>query len=342
MAAALFAAAHILRLPKEGEVKPPKAIEDRTVRSYTSAEMLRSPKFYLLFLSLVCIAAIGNSFFSFLRDYAVSLGFSTATAAALVGLCSVCNGIGRVLCGLSFDRAGWRVVMPVVAILAIVSAALALLAVSAGLSWLAVITICLMGASFGCCPVISMSAISAFFGPKHYSENLGIQNFNLMGASFCASVSGLLITREGDFVSALYFLLGLGVAALLLIFVLKALKEEKIPPQNKRKDRRTSCPAVFFCAAVNRRSQMQAPLMKERRLFSMKCGYEVREEYHTSKCSMYSIKSRRECFGLQEGYSSSGTQISAPSGQFLTHAGIRPLSRRWAQPLHLAIFPPSL
>lgn len=228
MAAALFAAAHILRLPEEGEVKQPKAIEDRTARSYTSAEMLRSPKFYLLFLSLVCIAAIGNSFFSFLRDYAVSLGFSAATAAALVGLCSVCNGIGRVLCGLSFDRAGWRVVMPVVAILAIVSAALALLSVSAGLSWLAVITICLMGASFGCCPVISMSATSVFFGPKHYSENLGIQNFNLMGASFCASVSGLLITREGGFVSALYFLLGLGVAALLLIFVLKALKEEKI------------------------------------------------------------------------------------------------------------------
>lgn len=232
MALVLIGASYVIKPPAEGEAKskqlPAKEESVSLVESKTTREMIRSKTFVLFFFFLVCLAAVGNSFMSFARDYAMGVGLSAAVASAMVGVCSVSNGIGRVLTGLAFDRVGRRVVMLLANLFSILAVSLALLAVTREISWLGIVAMCLLGASFGCCPVMSMTGTSSLFGPKYYASNLSVANFNVMIGTLCATITGTIITKQGHYIGALLFMLSLSLTALVLNMLLNGKREKEI------------------------------------------------------------------------------------------------------------------
>ena len=197
--------------PKKSAAKRGEAFE---VKDYTSAEMLKRFTFWRAFVYLVFVTAVGNTVISFARDLALSVGAAAGLATTLVGVLSVCNGLGRILTGAVFDALGRRVTMLATNLLTILAAGVTLLAVGMGSLPLCILGLCLTGLSYGSSPTMSSAFTAAFYGPKHFASNFGIMNCNLMCASFIATACNSLLASTGGYVAPFVLLLGLAVVAL--------------------------------------------------------------------------------------------------------------------------------
>lgn len=204
-----------IQLPRPKAVKASGA-EAFESKDYTPGEMLCRPSFWLAFLFLTFLAATGSSVISFAKDLALSVRAPEALAVTLVGVLSVCNGLGRILTGALFDAMGRRKTMLCANILTICAAGMTLLAVTIGSLPLCILGLCLCGMSYGASPTITAAFTSAFYGMKHYSTNMALMTFTAMGASLIATVSNKLLEISGGYTAPFLMLLGLTVVGLVL------------------------------------------------------------------------------------------------------------------------------
>ena len=181
-----------------------------------TGEMLRRASFWLAFAGLVCLAAVGNSVISFARDLALSVGAQASLATSLVGVLSICNGLGRIITGAVFDKLGRKKTMLSANILTIAAAGITLLAVITHALPLGILGLCLTGFSYGAAPTVTSAFTSAYYGTKYFALNFSVMNFNLVFASFMATAASSMQEATGAFVVPFLFLLGLAVASLLL------------------------------------------------------------------------------------------------------------------------------
>lgn len=182
----------------------------------TSVQMLCRSSFWLAFICISFLAAVGSSVISFAKDLALSVNASEALAVSLVGILSVCNGIGRILTGVVYDVCGRRKTMLCANILTICAAAVTLIAVSVGSLPLCIAGLCLTGMSYGSCPTIMTAFTSSFFGMKHFSNNVAIMTFTVMIGSFIATASNKVLELTGGYTGSFVMLLSLTVVALVL------------------------------------------------------------------------------------------------------------------------------
>ena len=224
----LFLAAFLLRKPDDATVLPrPKVskvaeAESFEQQDYTSMQMLCRPSFWMAFVAISFLAAVGSSVISFAKDLALSVKAPESLAVSLVGVLSVCNGFGRILTGALFDSMGRRKTMLCANILTIFAAAVTLLAVAIGSLPLCIAGLCLTGISYGACPTITAAFTSSFFGMKYFSTNMALMTFTVMGGSLIATVSNKVLELTGGYAATFAMLLALTFVALILnIFIRK-------------------------------------------------------------------------------------------------------------------------
>ncbi len=209
-----------IELPRAKKAGRAKA-ESFEAKDFSSAEMLRRFTFWRAFVCLICITAVGSSVISFARDLALSVGAEATLATTLVGVLSVCNGLGRIIIGAVFDAMGRRFTMIAANLLTIIAAGVTLLAVSLSSLPLCIVGLCLTGMSYGTSPTISSAFTAAFYGQKHFASNLSIMNFNLMVASFVATACTTLQASTSGYTVPFMLLLGLSVVAMALNISIK-------------------------------------------------------------------------------------------------------------------------
>ena len=224
----LVLAGLLLKKPDSQTVLPqPKAAGNAAAeaferKDYPSGRMLCRPSFWMAFVSISFLAAVGSSVISFAKDLALSVKAPEALAVSLVGVLSVCNGIGRILTGALFDAIGRRKTMLWANVFTICAAAVTLLAVSVGSLPLCIAGLCLTGLSYGACPTITAAFTSSFFGMKHFSTNMAFMTFTVMGGSLIATVSNKVLEVTGGYTAAFAMLLSLTFVALILnVFIRK-------------------------------------------------------------------------------------------------------------------------
>lgn len=194
--------------------------EDFERKDYTSGQMLCRPSFWMAFVCISFLAAVGSSVISFAKDLALSVNATESLAVSLVGVLSVCNGIGRILTGALFDSIGRRRTMLCANLLTICAAAVTLLAVSIGSLPLCIAGLCLTGMSYGACPTITAAFTSSFFGMKYLPGNMALMTFTVMGGSLIATVSNKILEITGGYTATFMMLLSLSFVALVLnIFI---------------------------------------------------------------------------------------------------------------------------
>ena len=228
LCAVLFAAGFLLKKPDADTVLPqPKAAGTSNEvnferQDYTSAQMLCRPSFWMAFICISFLAAVGSSVISFAKDLALSVNAPEALAVSLVGVLSVCNGLGRILTGALFDSIGQRKTMLYANALTICAAVVTLLAVSIGSLPLCIAGLCLTGMSYGACPTITAAFTSSFFGMKYFSTNMAFMTFTSMGGSLIATVSNKVLEVTGGYPATFIMLLALTFAAMILnLFIRK-------------------------------------------------------------------------------------------------------------------------
>ena len=121
-------------------------------QDFTSKQMLLRPSFWMAFFCISFLAAVGSSVISFAKDLVLSVNAPEALAVTLVGVLSVCNGLGRIATGAVFDVIGCRKTMLCANLLTIGAAAVTLLAVCVNSLVLCIVGVCLTGMSYGACP----------------------------------------------------------------------------------------------------------------------------------------------------------------------------------------------
>lgn len=201
--------------PGQKSVKNAKS-EEFDQQDYTSVQMLTRPSFWLAFICISFLAAVGSSVISFAKDLALSVNAPEALAVSLVGVLSVCNGFGRILTGALFDALGRRKTMLFANILTICAATVTLLAVYFGSLPLCITGLCITGMSYGACPTITSAFTSSFFGMKYFPTNMAIMTFTVMGGSLIATVSNKILEVTGGYTSTFMMLLFLSSIALVL------------------------------------------------------------------------------------------------------------------------------
>lgn len=220
LAVVLIIAGSILRLPT-ADIQFPAAKFRKSVgkevfevRNFSTAEMLKSFTFWRAFIFMAFITAVGNSVISFARDLMISVDATPVLATTLVGVLSVCNGIGRILTGAVYDALGRRTTMIAANILTIVAAGITLLAVQMHSLPVCILGLCLTGLSYGSCPTLTSAFTATFYGQKYFSVNYSLTNFNLIVAAFIANFSNSLLASSGGYSSPFVMLLILAVCAL--------------------------------------------------------------------------------------------------------------------------------
>lgn len=220
LAAVLVIAGLILRRPSADTVFPAakagKNVRTETfeVRDFTTMEMLRSFTYWRAFVCLAFITAVGNSVISFARDLMLSVDAAPALATTLVGVLSVCNGLGRILTGALYDSLGRRKTMLAANGITIVAAGITLIAVWLHSLPFCILGLCLTGLSYGSCPTVTSAFTSSFYGTKYFPVNYSITNFNLIAAAFIAAGSNSLLISTGSYTAPFALLLILAVCAL--------------------------------------------------------------------------------------------------------------------------------
>ena len=218
----LVLAGFLLQKPDENTVFPKQTTKNAATgkepekKDFTSLQMLLRPSFWMAFICISFLAAVGSSVISFAKDMALSVNAPEALAVSLVGVLSVCNGIGRILTGAVFDFLGCRKTMLCANILTICAAAVTLIAVSISSLALCILGLCLTGVSYGACPTITAAFTSSFFGMKHFSNNMALMTFTVMVGSFIATASNKVLEATGGYNGAFIMLLALTFVALIL------------------------------------------------------------------------------------------------------------------------------
>ena len=227
LAVILIVTAFILRRPDpdlplpQPKQKASKGGETFEQADFSTVKMVRRLSFWLAFLCIVCLSAVGNTVISFAKDLALDVGATAALATTLVGVLSVCNGLGRIVIGALFDLLGRKKTMLLANVLTILAAGVTLAAVLTKSLPLCIAGLCLTGFSYGAGPTISSAFISAFYGAKYFPLNFSVMNFNLMGASFVATAASGLLESTGGYVGPFILLLALSVVSLVLNLCIK-------------------------------------------------------------------------------------------------------------------------
>jgi len=236
----VFLLAWLLRAPEPGELAlaaPPKVIQ--SARSYTPAEVLASPVFWVLYIMFIMVSASGlmatAQIALIARDYNIAnvaiLGGATALSVALV-VDNVCNGAARPLFGWVSDNIGREYTMAIAFGLGAVAY---WLLGSAGTSpWAFVVFAALIFLTWGEIFSLFPSTCTDSFGPKFATVNLSLL-YTAKGASaFLVPVANLIKASTGSWhmVFVVTAVMNVVVVALAL-FVLKPMRSKIVGTEAK-------------------------------------------------------------------------------------------------------------
>lgn len=182
----------------------------------TPADMIRTSAFWFFVFWNLSVASIGLAMSSHASPIAQGIGLSVTTAGFFAGIISLCNGIGRVVLGIVFDRIGYHRTMMLVSVIAILSGVMLLIAYNAASPVLLLIAFALTGTTFSGGPICSASYVKTLFGEKNYAVNYGFGNLVIIPASFIGPYLSGWIYQTGGY--RLVFPVIAGYGALSLVF----------------------------------------------------------------------------------------------------------------------------
>ncbi|MDD6919857.1 MAG: MFS transporter [Eubacteriales bacterium] len=189
----------------------------------TPAQMLKRVSFWLYFLWTVSLSAVGLILISQSSGILLEIAPNTlpATVATIVGLISIMNAVGRVICGFLFDKIGRRNTMFVVDFMFLLVIALLMFAIMSKIFILIIITFIVGGLAYGGVTPMNSAFISTFYGVKNYPVNFPIVNMNLMIASFGSTLAGAIYMATSSYLMVCYVMLGIALLATVASIILR-------------------------------------------------------------------------------------------------------------------------
>jgi OFA family oxalate/formate antiporter-like MFS transporter len=193
---------------------------------FTTAEMMRTPQFYLLYAMLVMMATGGLLVTAQAGPMAQSWGISVAALTLAASLSPVANGGSRIFWGWVSDRLGRELTMGVAFLLQAGSLLMVLVVGRLSGAWF-VFTLFLSYFTWGEVFSLFPSIVGDYYGTRHATSNYGV----MYSAKGVASVVGgglaaILYEHFGTWTAAFY---GSAVLALVAAAMTLALRTATVP-----------------------------------------------------------------------------------------------------------------
>lgn len=224
IAAVIMAVGGFLLEKPDADFVPPATAQSRkkyvnpVAEEADTATMMKRPSLWLLYLRSVLLSAVGLVLVSQASGIAreIGAGISAGTIAAVVGLISIFNGIGRVIFGGMFDKAGRSRTMQTVNALFLVTAAILVAALKLGSFPVLVAGFIIGGMSYGGVTPANSAFVTSYYSMKHYSMNLSVVVTNLLFASFGSTIAGVLYDATKSYFSVYLMIAGLAAVGILV------------------------------------------------------------------------------------------------------------------------------
>ncbi len=194
---------------------------DIKAKDYSTAEMIKRASFWKMFIYLILAIAIGQSVIGFAKDIAISVGAAESLAILLVGVLSVCNGLGRIITGFLYDIIGRRKTMIIAGILTVTAPIIMLFAMINSSVPLVIVGLCNIGFAFGTIPPISTGYAGSFYGTKYFPVNFSILGIATIPAAFVPTIAGAMLGAFGSYIPIFIMLIAFSVFALIINLSIK-------------------------------------------------------------------------------------------------------------------------
>lgn len=192
-------------------------------------KMIRKKEFILFYIWLIFISSSGLAMMAHIAPYIVETGSSTEYAAMIAGVVSMCNGLGRVIYGIAYDKLKVTSTMIIISAVFIISAVIIVLSSVTGSTVLLVGGCVLIGLSFGGAPISSSVVVSSLYGTKFYSSNFGAVSTQVMISSVLGPyISSRFYMWYGNYNSTFYAIMALSIVNILVLYLfLKSVKKSR-------------------------------------------------------------------------------------------------------------------
>jgi len=166
--------------PENWEAPPPKAGQVAASVNFRSGEMLKTPQFYMIFVTFVFSAGAGLMTIGLMKLFPLEAlqaqGYALSEASAIAGTAmavffSLANGIGRIAWGYMSDKLGRK--MSVVVMTGSQGLFMIMFIQMAGTPWLLFLAATLIGFNFGGNFSLFPTLTADTFGAKHIGELYG-------------------------------------------------------------------------------------------------------------------------------------------------------------------------
>jgi MFS transporter, OFA family, oxalate/formate antiporter len=221
----VFIGSRLLVLPPSDYVFPKSVARakgaDIVGMEIDSSLMLKRPTFWKYLVWSVLSTAMGLALIGHAAPFAIDLN-GKEWVALVVGLFSVCNGLGRVSLGAICDRIGLKKTMTIINTTYLTAIALLIAAAVSKSIPLLLVGFMVTGLSYGGVPTMNTVFANSFYGKKYFPQNLGLVNTSLIGAAILGPyVAGTLRTASGSYLSTLYAMAILAIIAFVVNFLIK-------------------------------------------------------------------------------------------------------------------------
>ncbi len=184
--------------------------------------MLRQRDFWLYLVWCTLLTAIGLALVGQVFTIATSFALPDLTASYLVGVVSVCNGLGRIVFGALYDRLGRWQTMLLITACPIIGAGRLILATQTKNIAVMVPALMVIAAGYGGSVPTNANFVRQYYGNTHYATNFSIVNFNILLAVFIGQyVGSSLYMRTGSYLAMALAIIGLAAVALLANMLIK-------------------------------------------------------------------------------------------------------------------------
>ena len=188
-------------LPVDGMRNLTPSASSRSVGlEMNSWQMLCQPCFWSFALWKLIIIGLGQACSGQLAEIVVDMNGGDLLQLAAVSLFVVCNGIARLLWGMSCDRIGRVRTMQTIAFLAVLSTSLLVFGFKQKELWITVFALLMIALCYGGGATLGANYIVSVFGKKYYRQNNGVSALTCLPVNIGAtSAIGVVRTVSGSY-----------------------------------------------------------------------------------------------------------------------------------------------
>jgi len=213
--------------PTEEQTAASNAAAAKAARDYSTAEMLKTPQFYLVTLTFALACMGGLMMIGFAKPIAVAKGLAESAVVGVLAI-SVFNSLGRLVWGMVSDRLGQKNTL----IILLCGTAIFSLFVNAAEGYWIYVLIACIGFFYGGFLSNFPSLTAALFGSKYTATNYGCVLFGFgIGAIASSQIAGHYKNIAADDIGLMFpaFVIAscCALAGVVMMFILKALTKRE-------------------------------------------------------------------------------------------------------------------